>query len=687
MKELLLEIGTEEIPAGFIPQALVDLEALVKKELEASRIDFNGIKTLGTPRRLVLVIRSVSEKQRDEETKKIGPSKQAAFDAEGNPTKAAIGFAKSQSVPVESLTTIQTDKGEYACAVKKELGRPTSELLVSLLPKWILSIPFQKSMKWADVPIRFARPVHWILALFGGKVVSFKVGHIRSGKITYGHRFMHPGPVSIKDFQSYLQKMREASVIVDPAERKKKIEDGMAREAAKVSGRVLKDGDLLNEVNFLVEYPVALCGTFDNKFLSLPREILIHSMKEHQRYFPVSDNHGKLLPYFICISNIHPKNRKAVVRGNEKVLKARLSDAVFFFEDDLKIPLEKRVEQLKKVVFQAKLGTSYEKVMRFRQLALWITERIDPNLREAVERTSLLCKADLVTGMVGEFPKLQGIVGKEYARLSKERPEVAEAIYEHYLPGFSGDRLPSTPIGDIVSMADKMDTIVGCFGVGLVPTGTADPFGLRRQALGILRIILEKKYSISLRGLIEESEKQLKEKMERSVEQVKEEVLDFFRVRYQNFLLDNGYPFDVTDAVLSISFDELLDVQGRIDALRKAKEWKDFESIVIAFKRAMNILKGAPSKRELNSSLFAESAEQNLYQSFLKAKEKIGLHLDKRDYPSVLLEMTQMKKPIDDFFDGVMVMAEDEAIRNNRLALLDEIGKLFLRIADFSKLS
>jgi glycyl-tRNA synthetase beta chain len=687
MKELLLEIGTEEIPAGFVPQALMDLETLAKRELEAKRIDFSGIKTLGTPRRLVLVIQSVSEKQRDEETRKIGPSKQAAFDAKGNPTKAAIGFAKSQSVPVESLTIVQTEKGEYACAVKKEAGKPTLEILSSLLPGWILSIPFQKSMRWADVPIRFARPIHWIVALFGGEVVPFEVGNIQSGKMTYGHRFMHPGPIPVKDFESYLHGTREASVIVDPVERKKKIEDEMIREGARVSGKVLKDEDLLNEVNFLVEYPVALCGAFDSKFLSLPREILIHSMKEHQRYFPVADDHGQLLPHFVCISNIQPKNREVVVKGNEKVLKARLSDAVFFFEDDLKISLDKRVEQLKKVVFQAKLGTSYEKVMRFKQLALWIAERIDPGLREVVERASHLCKADLVTGMVGEFPKLQGIVGREYARLSKERPEVAVAIYEHYLPGFAGDRLPSSPAGDIVSVADKMDTIVGCFGVGLVPTGTADPFGLRRQALGIIRIILEKKYSISLRGLVEEAEKQLKEKMERPAEQVREEVLDFFRVRYQNFLLDKEYPFDVTDAVLSVSFDELLDVQGRIDALRKAREWKDFESIVIAFKRAMNILKGSPPKGKINPSLFTESAEQNLYQSFVKVKEKIGLHLSKRDYPAALMEMTQMKRPIDEFFDGVMVMVEDEAIRNNRLALLDEIGKLFLRIADFSKLS
>jgi glycyl-tRNA synthetase beta chain len=687
MKELLLEIGAEEIPAGFVPQALIDLESIARKELWGGRIDFNGIKTFGTPRRLVLVIESVSEKQRDEETEKIGPSRQSAFDEKGNPTKAAIGFAKGQSVPVESLTLVQTEKGEYVCAVKKEQGRPTVELLSIFLPKWILSIPFQKSMRWSDVPIRFARPIHWILALFGGEVVPFEVGNIRSGNVTYGHRFMHPGPVPVKDFQSYLQKTREASAIVDPVERKKKIEDEMIREGARVSGRIIEDEDLLKEVNFLVEYPVALCGTFDSRFLSLPREILIHSMKEHQRYFPVEDDHGKLLPHFVCISNIDPKSREVVVKGNEKVLRARLSDAAFFFEDDLKIPLESRVEQLKKVVFQAKLGTSYEKMMRFKQLAWWMAERIDPKLREAVERTSHLCKADLVTGMVGEFPKLQGIVGRDYARLSKERPEVSEAIYEHYLPGFAGDRLPSSPIGDIVSIADKMDTIVGCFGVGLVPTGTADPFGLRRQALGIIRIIVEKQYSLSLRELIEESEKQLKQKMERPVERVKEEVLEFFRVRYQNFLLDKGYAFDVTDAVLSISFDDLVDVQGRIDALKKAREWKDFESIVIAFKRAMNILKGSPPKKEINPPLFADRVEQNLYQSFVKAKEEIDSLLNKRGYPSALLEMTRMKKPIDEFFDGVMVMVEDEKIRNNRLALLDEIGKLFLRIADFSKLT
>jgi len=687
MKELLLEIGTEEIPAGFIPKALSDLKELVQKEFEDNRIDFKGIKTLGTPRRIVLYIESVSEKQRDEEIKKIGPSKAASFDSSGKPTKAAIGFAKGQSVPVESLGVIQTEKGEYVCAIRRETGRPTLEILPHILPKAILSIPFQKSMRWADVSIRFARPIHWILSLFGGEVIPFEMGDVRSGNITYGHRFMHPDPIAVTDFKTYLQKMSEASVIVDPAERKKKIEEGMIREGARVSGKVLKDEELLNEVNFLVEYPLPLCGSFEERFLSLPREVVIHSMKEHQRYFSLVDNRGRLLPHFICISNIVPKDEKVVVKGNERVLKARLSDAAFFFEDDMKITLEKRVELLKKVIFQAKLGTSYEKVMRFKNLASLIVERIDPKLRQAVERAALLCKADLVTGMVGEFPKLQGIVGREYGRLSGEKAEVYEAIYEHYLPGFSGDRLPSSPVGDIVSIADKMDTIVGCFGVGLVPTGTADPFGLRRQALGIIRIILEKEYSLSLVELIEKSGEQLKEKMERPFTEVKIEVLDFFRIRYQNFLLDKGYPFDVIEAVLSTSSDQLLDVQRRIDALREAKEWKGFESIVIGFKRAMNILKGAPSGKGIDPSLFSEPAEKNLYQSFLKAWERIGLHLSKRDYPSALLEMTQMKKPIDDFFDGVMVMVEDEAIRNNRLALLDGIGQLFLRFADFSKLN
>jgi glycyl-tRNA synthetase beta chain len=687
MKELLLEIGTEEIPAGFVLQALIDLESLARKELEANRIDFKGVKTLGTPRRLVLVVESISEKQRDVELKRLGPSKQAAFDSEGKPTKAATGFAKNQSVPVESLELIETEKGKYVCAVKKEPGRPTIELLSSILPKLILSIPFQKSMRWADVPIRFARPIHWILALFGGERIPFEVGNVWSGNVTYGHRFMHPDPIQVNDFHSYLQKTRESFIIVDPAERKKRIEEMMVSVAVSVSGRVLRDEELLDEVNFLVEYPVALCGNFDREFLSLPREVVIHSMKEHQRYFPVVDDHRELLPHFIFVSNIAARDPKVVVKGNERVLKARLSDAAYFFHDDLKIPLEKRVEQLKKVVFQAKLGTSYEKVMRFRELALFICERIDPKLKELVERASFLCKADLVTGMVGEFPKLQGIVGREYARLSGEKIEVAEVIYEHYLPGFAGDRLPSSPVGDIVSMADRLDTIVGCFSVGLVPTGTADPFGLRRHALGIIRIILEKEYPLSLVGLIEESGSLLKEKMERSFSEVRQEVLDFFRIRYQNFLLDKGYPFDVIEAAISISFDELLDVQHRIDALREAKEWQDFQSIVIGFKRAMNILKGATYKGEVNPSLFTESSEKNLYRSFFKAKERINSHLNKRDYPSALLEMTQMRKPIDDFFDGVMVMVEDEAIRNNRLALLDGIGQLFLRIADFSKLT
>jgi glycyl-tRNA synthetase beta chain len=687
MKELLLEIGTEEIPAGFVPQALADLETLVRKELETSRIDYDGVKTLGTPRRLVLFVQSVSETQRSIELKKMGPPKQAAFDSKGNPTQAAIGFAKNQSVPVESLKIVQTEKGEYVCAIKEEIGKPTPGLLSSILPKVILSIPFQKSMRWAEVSIRFARPVHWVLALFGGEVIPFETGNIGSGDVSYGHRFLHPDPVVVKSFQTYLEKMREGFVIVDPEERKKRIREEMTREATSLSGTILEDEDLLNEVTFLVEYPLALCGSFEGRFLSLPQEVLVHSMKEHQRYFPVVDGEGKLLPYFVCVSNVIPKDRKVVVKGNEKVLRARLSDAAYFYQEDLKVPLEKRVDQLKKVVFQAKLGTSYEKMERFKQLALFIVQKIAPALRGTVERVCLLCKADLVTGMVGEFPKLQGVVGREYARVQGETPDVARAIHEHYLPAFAGDRLPSNAIGDVVSMADRIDTIVGCFGVGLLPTGTADPFGLRRHALAVLRIILEKQYPLSLPELIGQSEALLKEKLDRLSKEVKKEVLDFFRTRYQYFLLDKGYPFDVIDAVFSTFFAEVLDVQGRIDALRQAKALPDFDSLVIGFKRAMNILKGAPSAKGLNLSLLNEPAEKNLYQSFLEMKSKIEPHLARRDYPQAISELIGLRKPIDDFFNGVMVMVEDKAMRENRLALLDQIGQLFLRIADFSKLT
>lgn len=687
MREFLLEIGTEEIPAGFIPQALEALDHLMRKELETQRITFERISTLGTPRRLVLVIPSLAERQEDIETRKIGPSRRAAFDADGNPTKAALGFAKSQSVRVDSLEIVQTEKGEYVSAVKKELGRPTAEVLASCLPRLVLSIPFQKSMRWAEVPIRFARPIHWVLALFGGEVIDFELGSIRSGNVTYGHRFMRPEAIRVDSFQTYLDRTEKAHVLVDPARRREKIRVEMDREASKVSGRALVDEALLEEVVYLVEYPVALCGSFDPSFLELPPEVVIHSMKEHQRYFPIVDETGCLLPYFICVSNIEPKDRKVVIKGNERVLRARLSDAAYFFHEDRKVPLEARVEQLKKVVFQAKLGTSYEKVMRFRQLALWICERIAPHLRKVVSRAALLCKADLVTGMVGEFPKLQGVMGREYARLSGESAEVSDAIRDHYLPAFAGDRLPDSPVGDFVGMADRLDTIVGSFGVGLLPTGTADPFGLRRQALAIIRIILEKRYPLSLVQMIEESARLLKEKLERPATEVQKEVLDFFKVRYENFLLDQGYPFDVVEAALSISFDELLDVQHRVDALREARRWEDFESVLIAFKRAMNILKGITLERGIDPSSLSEAPEKELYEAFLRAKGNIERSLANRGYESALQEMIKMKRPIDAFFDGVMVMVDDEKTRDNRLALLDAIGKLFLKIADFSRLS
>lgn len=686
-KELLLEIGTEEIPSGYIRAALNYIEELARKEFSSNRIDHGEIKTFGAPTRLVLFVNSVNEFQSDVLVKKIGPPKQIAFDSNGNPTKAVIGFAKNHSVSLESLIIEKTEKGEYIFAVKKEQGRPTKEILPVILPKIIFSIPFPKSMRWADINIRFARPIRWILALFGREIIPFTVGNVKSDGLTYGHKFMNPGSIKVKDLESYLLETKKAFVIVDQFERKKMIKEGLEREAKRISGRVILDEELLDEVNFLIEYPVALCGSFDKKFLLLPRDIVIHSMKEHQRYFPVENEKGELLPYFIFISNIETKNNRLIIKSNERVLQARLSDASFFFQEDLKIPLEKRLEQLKQVIFQTKLGTLFEKVMRFKTLALWITDQIDPKWRNEVERASLLCKADLTTGMVTEFPKLQGIVGREYARVMGERPEIYEAIYEHYLPNYSGDRLPSTPVGDFISLADKMDTIVGCFGVGLSSTGTSDPFGLRRQTLGIIRIIIEKGYNISLTKFIEESEKLLVGKKEKPLDELRQEILDFFKIRFQNLFLEKGCSYDIIEAVISIAFDDLLDTKNRIDALNEARKWKDFDSIVIGFKRAINILKGYKEEAETIKSLFKEPAEINLFNAYIELRGKADQYLKKKQYHLLLKEMVKLRKPIDDFFDQVMVMVEDEVMRKNRLSLLHGIRNIFLKVADFSKLS
>lgn len=685
-KELLLEIGTEEIPARFTPKALEDLADLVKRELEGQEVDFGEIRALGAPRRLVICVTDVAEFQKDTLEKKLGPPRHTAYDEGGNPTKSAQGFAKAQGVRVEDLESVTTEKGEYLCAVRRQKGRKTTHVLQDSIPKVITSLSFMKSMRWGSFSLRFVRPIHWILALFGGQTIPFVLESIESGNETYGHRFMCPEGVKVKGFEDYIEKLRQASVIPDPEERRRMIEEGIHKTAQKASGKILENQELLEEVTYLVEYPVVILGDFEKDFLSLPKEVIVHAMEDHQRYFPVVDSKGDLLPHFVCVSNTRAADMDVVRKGNERVLRARLSDARFFFNEDTKVPLEEKVEDLKEVIFQAKLGTSYDKVIRFRNLSRFLAKKLRPDVEGAVDRAALLCKADLVTGMVREFPSLQGAIGGEYARLSGESEEVADAIYEHYLPSFAGDRLPSSPIGDFVSIADKIDTIIGCFGVGLIPTGAGDPFALRRHALGILNILLEKRYSIPLKEVISESFDLLKEKVELPRREVEDSVLEFFRQRFQNLLISKGIPHDAVEAVLEIGFDDVVDCQERIAALVSLKKSKEFGPLAVAFKRVVNISRGY-SLREVVPSLFSEEAEGRLNGVVLEVRDRLDHLLMKRNYPKALAELTQLKGPVDQFFDSVLVMDKNEKIRDNRLALLGQIANLFSRIADFSKIA
>ena len=684
-KELLLEIGTEEIPAGFIPNALEEMALSIGKELHASRIAYGEVSTLGTPRRLVLLVKDVAEKQEDVKTEKLGPPLHMAFDDKGRPTKAALGFAKGQGLRVEDLATVKGEKGEYLGAVKKEEGKASYDLLVEILPRIIGSISFPKSMRWSTVNIRFARPIHWILALFDGKVIPFRFGGIESGNRSYGHRFMSPQAFDVRDFQSYERQINGAFVIVDPQERKKMIEEGIARAAEEISGKVLGNQDLLEEVTYLVEYPTAIVGAFEREFLNLPREVVINAMEEHQRYFPIVDEREDLMPYFVCICNTRASDMETVKRGNERVLKARLSDATFFFEEDTKEPLDRKLEALKGVIFQAQLGTSYEKVLRFTELALYLAGKFRPDLKGKVERAAMLCKADLVTGMVGEFPALQGVVGREYALISGEDEEVTTAIFEHYLPAFAGDRLPSGPVGDFISIGDKLDTIVGCFGIGLIPTGAGDPFALRRQALGIIRILLDKEYSLSLGEVIDKSLTLLQEKLTIPSEQTKEAVLDFLRSRFQNLLISEDYPFDVVEAVMSAYFDDLVECRSRIEALAHLKTREEFLALATSFKRVTHITKGFQGG-EVKASLLQDPSEKALFERYLQVKKEVEKNIEEKAYERALMEMMKLKGPIDDLFDSVLIMDGVKEKRENRLALLGNIGALFFRIADFSKL-
>lgn len=684
--ELFLEIGTEEIPAGFLPSAMADLERLIRKEFETGRIGYEAVRTFATPRRLVLVVDGVAREQARQEITASGPSVKVAFDADGNPTKAALGFARSNGVEVADLERRQTDKGEYLFVSKVVEGRPTGELLPEMLPRLIDAIPFRKSMRWKDLDIRFARPVHWIVALFEGQVVPFAYGNLTSGNLSRGHRFMAPETFEVSGLDQYLAAAEEHFVIVDPARRRQLIAGQLQEVVARAGGRLNPDDALLEEVTFLVEYPTAVMGGFETTYLQLPPELLITVMREHQRYFTVVDEKGKLLPRFITISNTRAEDPVVVQQGNERVLRARLSDAMFFWNEDRKVRLESRLDALKNVVYQAKLGTSYEKVMRFRTLAVELARDLAPEVVELTDRAALLAKCDLETGMVFEFTELQGVMGREYALLDGEDPRVARAIHEHYLPVQAGGELPGDDVGALVSIADKIDSICGCFGVGLVPTGTADPFALRRSAIGILNIILDRGYRLSLPALIRRSLALLGAKLTRPAAEVEAEVLEFFRLRFLNMLTSQGQPQDVVDAVLSAAFDDPADALQRIEGLAAFRKEGEFEALAVTFKRVVNIAKGGVEV-SVDAALFESECEQRLLDDLRRVSGRFEQFVTDGAYLDALRTVGELRAPVDALFEGVMVMAPDEAVKNNRLALLTGVARLFQGIADFSKIA
>ncbi len=681
--EFLLEIGTEEIPASFVTGALKWLETHFARLLDANRIDHGPVHTYATPRRLVLYAAEVAPRQADQEIEKTGPSAASAFDEHGNPTKAAFGFAKSQGVDVTDLIVVTTAKGEQVAARKIEPGRPTIEILARVVPELMGKMPFPKTMRWMDLEVKFARPIHWIVALLAGEVVPFSYGNIQSGDSSRGHRFLGPRSFQVASLADLKRALADQGIILDPEERREEITNQVTALASSCGLRIFDDPNLLEEINFLVESPYALMGTFSESFLELPASILITCMKKHQRYFALQDVNGRISNKFIAINNTPVRDPRVSIDGHQRVLRARLEDARFYFREDRRVPLSDRLEALKGVVFHSKLGTAYEKVQRFTDIARQIAMLWAPEKHDLVERAALLSKCDLETGIVYEFPELQGIIGSYYARKDGEEQEVADAIREHYLPSFAGDRLPEGIVGAIVSIADRMDTIVGCFSVGLIPTGAADPYGLRRHALAIIQTLIAFGKPLELSFLIHEALERLEHYRTRPKKDVEEDVKEFFRTRFVNYHTSKDFSLDVVEAVVRARFEEIVDARRRVEALSEWKEREDFDAIIVGFKRVSNILKNADTGA-LSARLLAEPSEKWLYETFQQVSRRIRPLIAARRYSEALEIMAELKEPIDQFFDNVMVMVEDATIRQNRLALLSELVSLFREIADFS---
>lgn len=688
MRDLLFEIGMEEIPAGFLEAALSFLEKRFAEKAREANIAFGARRVLGTPRRLTLMVENVSEIQEDSSEELLGPSKKAGLDDQGRFTKAAEGFAKSRGAAVEELRIVDTPKGEYLMLCRHQRGGATITLLPELLRGLLLEMSFPKSMRWGSNHHPFARPIQWLVAMFGDEVVGLEHEGIISGRHSRGHRFHSPQPFAVESVATYERQLLDRMVIADPSRRRaavvSQIEQAVAEVAQLSGGKVAIDEGLVDTVNNLVEMPFAVCGTFDEKFLQLPDEVLITSMREHQKYFPVVGGEGRLLPGFVAVNNTRVNDVSVTRKGHQRVLRARLEDALFFFNSDKEIPLATRVEGLGGIIFQAKLGTMLEKKERLVKLVKILADKIAPQLAEDGCRAALLCKADLLTNMVGEFPTLQGTMGGAYALHDGEKADVATAILEHYMPRRAGTEIPVSDLGAILALADRFDTLAGCFGIGQIPSGTADPFGLRRISLAILSIISGKGYTLSLQELVRKALALYGDKVDGGSDTV-EAVLSFVRGRFVNDCVSRGLAMDAVEAAASVDFDDVNDCLLRIIAILQFRREPAFKVLAASYKRIKNIVK---DNREttVDSALFTHQAESDLFKLFVEVEHEMKGYLAEQHYEAALQAMLRMKEPVDAFFDGVMVMAEDPAVRGNRLNLLTALGALILNIGDISLL-
>ncbi|MCX2830821.1 glycine--tRNA ligase subunit beta [Microbulbifer thermotolerans] len=687
-REFLVELGTEELPPKALRKLMDAFAEGVTEGLKAAELDFGAVKAYAAPRRLAVTVSELAEKQRDKQIQKLGPAVVAAFDKEGKPSKAAEGFARSNGVSVEQLSRIDTDKGERLAFVSEQKGADTATLLGDIVNQALAKLPIPKRMRWGARRAEFVRPVHWLLMLFGDQVVDCEVLGLKAGNTTRGHRFHCNRELEVASASDYVRQLRDPGyVVVDFAERREIIREQVMAEANNVNGVAVIDEDLLDEVTALVEWPVALTGRFEERFLEVPAEALISSMKEHQKYFHVVDQDGQLLPFFITVSNIESRDPAQVIHGNERVIRPRLADAAFFFETDKKTSLESRREKLKKIVFQQHLGSVYDKTERVAALAHAIAEKTGANA-DLAERAGLLCKSDLVTEMVFEFPDLQGIAGYYYAENDGEPLDVAKAMYEQYMPKFAGDELPRSETGTLIALADRLDTLVGIFGIGQPPSGSRDPFALRRASLGVIRLLVEKKLDLDLRDLLEQARDQYPRtalgEYNTVVEQTLTYVLERFRARYE----DQGIAAEVFMSVAARKLSRPLDIDNRVHAVHAFSQLPEAEALAAANKRVSNILAkfegSVPS--EVNEQLLQEDAEKALYAEVQTARTEVEPLYKAAMFAEGLAGLAGLRETVDNFFDHVMVMTDDEALRNNRLALLAQLQSLFLEVADISLL-